>query len=66
MYSKILSNKIMYSTFNCGIGFVLSVPKQEVSKILSKIKNSDIIGEIVKGKGKVSIKSAFDQKIIKL
>ena len=63
---KILSNEIMYSTFNCGIGFILSVPKQEVSKILSRIKNADVIGEVVKGKSEVYIKSAFNQKIIKL
>lgn len=66
MYSKILSNKIIYSTFNCGIGFVLSVPKQEVSKIISHLKNADVIGEVVKGKGEVYIKSAFNQKTIKL
>ncbi|MDP3800183.1 MAG: AIR synthase-related protein [bacterium] len=64
IYSKTLSNKIMYSTFNCGIGFILSVPKKEASKIISSLKNSDVIGEVVKGKGEIQIKSIFDQKTI--
>lgn len=66
IYAKVFSNKVMYSTFNCGIGFVLSVPKKEVQKVLSRLRNSSIIGEIVRGGGKVRIKSAFDQKIVKL
>ena len=66
MFKKGLTNKIMYRTFNCGVGFVLSVPKQEVQKLLSYFSNSAVIGEVVKGNGKVVIKSAFDQKIIGL
>ena len=66
IYAKGLSNKIMYTTFNCGIGFILSVPKQEVNKILSYLCNSAIIGEIVNGKGEVHIKSAFNEEIVKL
>ena len=66
IYAKGVSNKIMYSTFNCGIGFVLSVPKSETPKILSKLKGSAIIGEVVKGNGQVQITSAFNQKVIKL
>lgn len=66
MFAKGLSNKIMYSTFNCGIGFVLSVPKREAPKILSHLRGSAIIGEVVKGTGKVSIQSAFNQKVVAL
>ena len=64
IYSKVLSNKTMYSTFNCGIGFIISVPKEEVSKIISQIKKAKIIGELVKGNSEVYIKSAFDGKTI--
>ena len=66
MYAKGLSNKVMYSTFNCGIGFILSVPKKEVSKILSHFHDIAVIGKVIKGTGKVRIVSAFDKKSIEL
>ncbi len=66
MYAKGLSNKTMYSTFNCGIGFILSVPKKEVQKILSHSPNIAVIGKVIRGTGKVRIVSAFDKKIIEL
>ncbi|MBI4088727.1 hypothetical protein HY415_01390 [Candidatus Kaiserbacteria bacterium] len=66
IYARGLPNKTMYSTFNCGVGFVLSVPKDETSKVLSKLKGSAIIGKVVKGNGAVRIKSAFDQKTLTL
>lgn len=62
IYSKGVPNRIMYSTFNCGIGFVLSVPKSEVEPILKKLKESLVIGEVVKGKGDVQITSVFNGK----
>lgn len=66
IYKKGLSNKNMYSTFNCGIGFILSVPKAEANKIISEIKNADIIGKVIPGDGSVIIQSAFDGKPVKL
>ncbi|MDP3726310.1 MAG: AIR synthase-related protein [bacterium] len=66
IWLKGLSNKTMYSTFNSGIGFVLSVPKREVSKLLSHLPNAAVIGKIIVGSGKVHIISAFDQKTIEL
>lgn len=66
IYKKGLSNKAMYSTFNCGIGFILSVPKKEVHKVLSRFKNADIIGNVLKGNGQIQITSAFNKKVIKL
>lgn len=66
MYVKGLSNKAMYSTFNCGIGFILSVPKRQASKILALLKHGAVIGEIVKGRGRVHIKSAFNQRMLAL
>ena len=66
IYNKGLSNKTMYSTFNCGIGFVLSVPRQEAIQIVSSLKNAGIIGEVIRGNGSVRIKSAFDGKSVKL
>mgnify|MGYP001573671827 FL=1 len=65
MYKKGLANKTMYSTFNCGIGFIVSVPKNEAAKIISKVKSAAVIGQVVKGTGAVHITSAFDGKVIK-
>ena len=59
IHVKGVSDKAMYSTFNCGIGFVLSVPKSEVRAILKRFKNSFIIGEVVRGNAAVHITSAF-------
>ena len=65
IYNKKVSDKDMYSIFNCGIGFVLSAPKNQAQNIIQKIPNSEIIGSVVKGNGKVIIKSSFsNQKII--
>jgi len=64
LYDLGVSDKKMYSTFNCGIGFILSVPKNEVEKILSKVPNSAILGEVESGIGKVKIRSVFSGKVI--
>ncbi|OGG39710.1 hypothetical protein A3A21_00230 [Candidatus Jorgensenbacteria bacterium RIFCSPLOWO2_01_FULL_45_25b] len=64
IHKKGMANKDMYQTFNCGIGFIFSTPKKEVSAILSKTKNATVIGEITPGTGTVKIKSAFDGKTI--
>jgi len=63
---KKISNRQMYSTFNCGIGFVLSVPKREVERVLRILPASAVIGRVIKGKGKVRIISAFDQREVVL
>lgn len=66
MFARGLSDKTMYSTFNCGIGFVLSVPRKEAKGVLSRLRNSAIIGKVVRGSGQVRITSAFDQRIVRL
>lgn len=66
MYQKGLSSKEMYSTFNCGIGFVLSTPKYQTTEIISHLKNAEIIGEVRKGNGQICITSALDGRIVKL
>jgi len=56
----------MYKTFNCGIGFILSVRKNQVQKCLSAIKSlpADIIGEVMSGSGKIIIESKFSDAIV--
>lgn len=66
IYKKGVSDKTMYSTFNCGIGFILSVPKSEVEQIVLHIKNVAVIGEVIRGSGHVNIKSAFSGKMVKI
>lgn len=66
IYKRGVSNNDMYRTFNCGIGFIISVPKNEVKKALSHLKNSAVIGEVVRGSGNVEMKSAFDGKMLKI
>jgi phosphoribosylaminoimidazole (AIR) synthetase len=51
----------MYTIFNCGIGFILSVPRGEVSKVLKFVKDSEVIGEVKKGNNKVQIDSSFSK-----
>ncbi len=64
LYNNIQSSKKMYSTFNCGIGFVISVSPQDARLVTLRNKNTAVIGEITKGNGKVKINSAFDHKEI--
>lgn len=66
MYGRGVSSKEMYSTLNCGIGFVLSVPRTEAEKILSGAKDAYCIGEVRKGSGKVRITSIFDGSVVVL
>jgi len=63
VYEKNVSDEEMYKTFNCGIGFILSVSQDEANKIVREL-DSDIVGEITKGTGKVSIESMFSNRKI--
>ena len=61
LYRKGVTDKKMYTTFNCGIGFVLSTNKTSAEKIVSKFNRTAIIGEVVAGSGKVIIDSFFSK-----
>ncbi len=54
----------MYSTFNCGTGFILTLKEKDASRFLKNIPYSKRIGFVVNGSGKVKIKSSFSSKEI--
>lgn len=64
LYEKGISDKEMYKTFNCGVGFVLGIAPKNVNKCLEKIKSfrADVIGKVTAGKGRVKIQSQFSKK----
>jgi len=64
IHKRGIFDKEMYTTFNCGIGFILSVSPKNAYKVVSKIKGADVIGKIVPGNGKVKIESEFSKKNI--
>lgn len=75
LYDKGITDHEMYQTFNCGIGFILSVSPKDADKILlqinkfafknvNKVFKSDIIGEVTAGHGKVRIQSMFSNRTV--
>ncbi|KKW35911.1 MAG: Phosphoribosylformylglycinamidine cyclo-ligase [Candidatus Adlerbacteria bacterium GW2011_GWA1_54_10] len=66
LYKRGISSREMYTTFNCGIGFVLSVPQNEGKAALQELPGAAIVGEVVHGHGRVKIMSAFDGKVLML
>ena len=60
-----LTDEKMYNTFNCGIGMILSVPQEEVVKVLTPLEG-EIIGEVVPGDGsqKITIDSIFSDSVV--
>ncbi len=59
LYERGISDEEMYRTFNCGIGFVFGVNKEDVNAVLNRIKEfkADAIGEVY-------IRSQFSKKEI--
>src|SRR3989344_6794222 len=51
--SRGLSDREMYTTFNCGIGFVLSAPEKDALQIVKEVKNAAIIGRVERGEARI-------------
>ncbi len=66
MYEKGLSNREMYTTFNCGTGFILTMPEKDVTRFLKKVSYARIIGFIQRGRGSIKIKSSFNKNTVSL
>ncbi|MFC1566586.1 phosphoribosylformylglycinamidine cyclo-ligase [bacterium] len=47
-----IAEKEMFRVFNMGIGMVIVVSKKDVAKVNRTIKDSIVIGEVIKGNGK--------------
>lgn len=65
-----VADKAMYTTFNCGVGFVLSSTPTNISGMIKVLKKHGFraapIGHIEKGAGQVYIESLFSQDTIEL
>lgn len=60
-----ISDEEMYRTFNCGIGFVISVDARVVNACLKIIRqqfSAAVIGEVQSGSGSVHIESMFSKR----
>ncbi len=63
LHEKGISDKKMYETFNCGVGFIFSVTKNQAEHA-AKTSGGTIIGGVRKGNGKVIVESFFSRKTI--
>lgn len=63
LYERGVSDEEMYRTFNCGIGFIMSVSPEDAENIVSDLSSiglmGAVVGEVVRGTGKVKIRSMF-------
>lgn len=65
LYKRGVSDEEMYKIFNCGIGFILSVSSEDTDNVITEL-DTDIIGKVVSGTGKIKIESMFSDKVIEL
>lgn len=64
IYERGVSDAQMYQTFNCGIGFILSVDPRDADRAIQATGGATI-GEVVKGSGRIRIASKFSDAIIR-
>lgn len=68
LYQKGISDGEMYKTFNCGVGFILSVLYEKADGVISRLRVSgfeaDIIGGITSGTGRIKIESMFSNQVV--
>jgi phosphoribosylformylglycinamidine cyclo-ligase len=66
LHERGVSDRQMYTTFNCGVGFILSVSERNAARIIATTPHSTIIGRVEKGSGRVQITSSFTGKALTL
>jgi phosphoribosylaminoimidazole synthetase len=63
LHKKGVSDRDMYRTFNCGVGFVIFINPKDIKKVKTTFK-TDVIGEVTTGIGKTVIHSKFSNRTI--
>lgn len=66
LHKRGVSDREMYTTFNCGVGFILSVAPRNAAKIVASTPGAAVIGRVERGSGKVHITSSFTGKTLVL
>lgn len=66
IYERDVGDEEMYKTFNCGVGFILSLNDKDAARILKQIPESDIIGDVTEGTSRILIDSMFSNKQVTL
>lgn len=66
LYRRGVPDREMYTTFNCGAGFVLSASPEVATRIVAATPRAAVIGRVEKGSGNVRIISAFTGKMLVL
>ena len=64
LHNKGVSDKEMYQTFNCGIGFIFSTGPAQAKVITVRYPDIAIIGQVTAGNGRIIIDSMFSNKNI--
>lgn len=63
LYSHGLSDEDMYRTFNCGIGFIISVPAAAASAVIKESGGVEV-GSVTTGIGRVVVESVLSDRIV--
>lgn len=66
LHKRGVSDRDMYTTFNCGVGFVLSARPEVAERIVRATAHAAVIGRVEKGSGTVRITSAFSGRVLAL
>lgn len=64
IYETGVTDKDMYQTFNCGIGFIMGMSAADAERALDLAPEAAIVGKVTAGKGQVHVESSFSHKLV--